>query len=150
MIALVQRVSEASVTAEGQEAGVIGPGLLIFLGVHGNDTDKELAWMVRKCAKLRIFPDGAGRMNRSLLDTGGEALVVSQFTLYGNAQKGHRPAFVEAAHPAKARSLYEGFIDALEEMLGRPVPSGVFGAMMQVRLCNDGPVTIWLERKPSA
>ncbi len=146
MIALVQRVAEASVTVAGRVSGAIGPGLLILLAVHRNDTPQEVDWMVRKCAHLRIFPDDVGRMNRSVMDTGGEALVVSQFTLYGDARKGHRPAFTRAAPPAKAEVLYDAFVAQLATKLGQPVPSGIFGAAMQVRLCNDGPVTIWLER----
>ena len=149
MIALVQRVSEASVTVEGRIAGAIGAGQLILLGIHRDDTAREVRWMAGKCARLRIFPDDQGRMNRSLLDAGGDALVVSQFTLYGNAHKGNRPAFSRAARPDKARALYSAFIDELSAALGKPVARGVFGAAMQVRLCNDGPVTIWIERKPS-
>ena len=148
MIALVQRVLEASVTVDGRISGAIGAGQLIFAAIHRDDTEREVAWMVNKCVRLRIFPDEHGRMNRSLLDTGGEALVVSQFTLYGSAHKGNRPAFSQAAPPGKATAFYETFIEQLAQALGKPVPSGVFGAAMQVRLCNDGPVTIWIERKP--
>lgn len=147
MIALVQRVREASVEVAGQVTGQIGPGLLILLGVHHTDTPKEAEWLAKKCAQLRIFADDEGRMNRSLRDTGGEALVVSQFTLYGDAQKGNRPSFTESAPPETAIPLYEQFVQQLSGHLGRPVPTGVFGAMMQVRLQNDGPVTLWLEKR---
>jgi D-tyrosyl-tRNA(Tyr) deacylase len=147
MVALVQRVSEASVTVDGEVTGAIGTGLLVLLGVHRDDTDTERAWLVNKVAGLRIFPDDEGRMNRSLVDVGGEALVVSQFTLYGDTRKGNRPSFVESAPPEQAEALYESFVAALGERLGRPVPTGVFGADMDVRLTNDGPVTLWVERR---
>jgi D-tyrosyl-tRNA(Tyr) deacylase len=147
MVALVQRVSEASVTVDGEVTGAIGTGLLVLLGVHRDDTDTERAWLVNKVAGLRIFPDDEGRMNRSLVDVGGEALVVSQFTLYGDTRKGNRPSFVESAPPEQAEALYESFVAALGERLGRPVPTGVFGADMDVRLTNDGPGTLWVERR---
>ncbi len=147
MIALVQRVASASVVVEGHEVGAIGPGLLILLGVHREDTAELKDWLVRKCANLRIFPDEEGRMNRSVKDIGGEVLVVSQFTLYGDATRGNRPSFVESAPPELAEPLYEAFVTALSEELGKPVATGIFGAMMDVHLINDGPVTLWLERK---
>ncbi|WP_072715673.1 D-aminoacyl-tRNA deacylase [Rhodothermus profundi] len=150
MVALVQRVSEASVEVNGQITGAIGPGLLILLGVHRHDTRAEADWLARKCANLRIFSDESGRMNRSLRDVQGEALVVSQFTLYGDASRGHRPSFTESAPPEKAEPLYRYFVEQLAKALGRPVPTGIFGAMMRVRLVNDGPVTLWVERKPKA
>ncbi len=121
---------------------------MILLGVHKDDTERELEWLARKCAKLRIFQDDAGLMNRSVLDVGGEALVVSQFTLYGNAAKGNRPSFIDSARPEQAEALYETFVEGLSAHLGKPVATGVFGAMMQVHLVNDGPVTLWVERKP--
>lgn len=121
---------------------------MILLGVHKDDTEQEGAWLARKCAHLRIFRDDAGLMNRSVLDIGGEALVVSQFTLYGDAAKGNRPSFVDSARPEQAETLYEMFVEALSAHLGQPVATGVFGAMMQVRLINDGPVTLWVERRP--
>ncbi len=148
MITLVQRVSQASVSINGEETGAIGEGLLILLGIHQHDTRAEAEWLARKCAYMRIFPDEAGNMNRSLLCVGGEALVVSQFTLYGEATRGHRPSFTCAAKPDLAIPLYEHFIAALSNELQKPVAHGVFGAMMQVSLINDGPVTIWLERTP--
>ncbi len=150
MVALVQRVREASVEVEGEVTGAIGAGLMILLGVHKDDTEREVAWLARKCANLRIFRDDAGLMNRSVLDVGGEALVVSQFTLYGNAAKGNRPSFIASARPEQAEALYETFVEALSAHLGKPVATGVFGAMMQVHLVNDGPVTLWVERKPGA
>ena len=148
MVVLAQRVSEASVTVEGSVTGAIGAGLLLLVGIHLKDTQREVAWMAGKCARLRIFPDAEDRMNLSLLDTGGDALAVSQFTLYGNVQKGNRPAFIEAAPPEHASRLYDAFVSELSTLLQRPVQTGVFGAAMEVRLCNDGPVTIWIERKP--
>jgi D-aminoacyl-tRNA deacylase len=147
VVALVQRVTEASVTVGEEVAGAIGPGLLVLLGVHHTDTDAEAAWVAKKVANLRVFPDEAGRMNRSLLETGGEALVVSQFTLYGDTRKGNRPSFVESAPPERAEALYEAFVAEFGRLLGRAVPTGVFGAMMGVRLTNDGPVTLWIERR---
>lgn len=144
MRALVQRVSHASVAVGGRRAGWIGPGLLIFLGVTHADTEKELRILADKCARLRIFEDEAGKMNRSLLDAGGSALVVSQFTLYGDGSRGRRPSFTAAAAPEQARRLYDGFIRELETH-GLEVASGIFGADMKVELCNDGPVTLLLE-----
>jgi D-aminoacyl-tRNA deacylase len=146
MVALVQRVSEASVEVEGETVGAVGPGLVVLLGVHTSDTEREAAWLARKCANLRIFPDDEGRMNRSLLDVFGDALVISQFTLYGDASRGNRPSFSSSAPPEQAERLYERFVGLLSNELGRPVPTGVFGAMMNVRLVNDGPVTLWVER----
>lgn len=148
MVALIQRVKEASVTVDGETVGAIGHGLLILLGVHVDDTGQEGQWLARKCANLRIFRDEEGLMNRSVLDVGGEVLVVSQFTLYGDAQKGNRPSFITSARPEKAEALYEQFVADLRVHLGKPVPTGVFGAMMDVQLVNDGPVTLWIERKP--
>ncbi len=146
LIALIQRVSQASVRINDQEAGSIDEGMLILLGVHRTDTRKELGWLVNKTANLRIFADDDGKMNRSLLDIEGSALVISQFTLYGNAKKGNRPSFVQSASPEIAEPLYEEFIARLQDQLGRPVASGKFGAQMDVELINDGPVTIWLEK----
>lgn len=148
MVALIQRVKEASVTVDGETVGAIGEGLLILLGVHVDDTEQEGQWLARKCANLRIFRDDEGLMNRSVTDAEGEALVVSQFTLYGDAQKGNRPSFIASARPEKAEVLYEQFVADLSTHLGKPVPTGVFGAMMDVHLVNDGPVTLWIERKP--
>lgn len=146
MRAVVQRVRRASVTVDGEITGEIGPGLLILLGVHETDTEDEIDWGARKCARLRIFADDEGLMNRSLLDISGEALVVSQFTLYGDATKGNRPSFIEAAPPDRADRLYERFVAQLDQRLDTTVQTGTFGAMMDVELVNDGPVTILVER----
>lgn len=146
MVALVQRVKEAAVRVDGETVGAIGPGLLLLLGVHTDDTEEEGAWLARKCAHLRIFPDADGRMDRSVIDVDGEVLVVPQFTLYGDASRGNRPSFTGAAPPDQAEALYDRFVDDLAEALGKDVPTGVFGAMMDVRLINDGPVTLWVEK----
>lgn len=148
MIALVQRVREASVTVENTTIGAIDRGLLVFLGIHSNDTTAEADWLARKCARLRIFADDAGQMNLSAMDVNSEVLLISQFTLYGNTKKGHRPSFDEAARPEIAEPLYEYFRDRLSDELGYPVACGSFGASMQVSLVNDGPVTISIEREP--
>ncbi len=150
MIALVQRVSSASVRVEGEVAGEIGRGLLVLLGVVHGDRQSEGDWLADKVAALRVFPDDEGKMNRSLRDVGGQALVVSQFTLAGDARKGTRPSYARAARPEVAEPLYHAFTDRLAERLGRPVPTGVFGATMEVALVNDGPVTLWVEREPPA
>ncbi|MBO6574257.1 MAG: D-tyrosyl-tRNA(Tyr) deacylase [Rhodothermales bacterium] len=147
MVALLQRVSQASVAVSGDVVGEIGKGLLILLGVHRTDTAAEVEWLSRKCANLRIFPDENGLMNRSVADVGGEVLVVSQFTLYGNTRKGNRPSFVESAPPETAEPLYLAFAQRMAEHIGKSVPTGRFGAMMDVRLVNDGPVTLWVERR---
>ena len=148
MIALVQRVGRASVVIEGEPVGTIGRGILVLLGVHREDAPEQLEWLVRKCANLRIFPDDEGKMNRSVVDVAGDALVVSQFTLYGSVERGNRPSFVESAPPDVAEPLYERFASRMSELLGRPVATGRFGAMMDVELVNEGPVTIWIERAP--
>ncbi|PQJ35248.1 D-tyrosyl-tRNA(Tyr) deacylase [Salinibacter sp. 10B] len=150
MVSLVQRVSEAAVEIDGETVGAIDDGLLILLGIHEDDTETESDWCASKCAHLRVFPDADGKMDESLLDTGGEALVVPQFTLYGDVHRGNRPSFDEAAPPDHAERLYEHFVDALETELGRSVPTGEFGAMMDVRLTNDGPVTLWVEQRADA
>lgn len=147
MVALVQRVKEAHVVVDGAVVGDIGPGLLVLLGVAAGDTAREADWLADKLARLRVFPDAEGRMNRALLDTGGEALVVSQFTLLGDARRGNRPSYAAAAPPEEAERLYRHFTEGLSAVLGRPVPTGVFGAAMAVHLVNDGPVTLWVERK---
>ncbi|ADW19473.1 D-tyrosyl-tRNA(Tyr) deacylase [Desulfobulbus propionicus DSM 2032] len=144
MRAVVQRVTQAQVEVEGQVTGAIAAGLLVLLGVHRHDTDKDLAWMVDKIQHLRIFEDEGGLMNRSLADVGGQLLVVSQFTLYGDCRKGRRPSWNEAAPPELARQLYEQFIDRCRGR-GIPTQAGVFQAMMQVSLTNSGPVTILLD-----
>jgi len=144
MKALIQRVREAAVSVEGVSVGRTGPGLLILVCAMKGDTEAEARALAARAAKLRIFGDAEGRMNRSLLDTGGGALVVSQFTLAADTSRGNRPGFSAAAPPAEGERLYECFADALAEA-GAAVETGRFGADMQVSLVNDGPVTIWLE-----
>jgi D-tyrosyl-tRNA(Tyr) deacylase len=137
-------VKSASVAVAGERVSEIGKGLLIFLGVAHEDTDADRDYMANKIANLRIFEDDEGRMNRSLLEVGGEALVVSQFTLYGDCRKGRRPSFIAAARPEMADAMYQAFIKALAET-GVSVKAGIFQAMMDVELINDGPVTILLD-----
>ncbi len=144
MRAVVQRVSEASVVAEGQVVGAIGCGFLVLLGVTHGDGEAEAAWLARKVAGLRVFEDAAGKMNLSLADVGGAVLLVSQFTLYGDVRKGRRPSFIDAARPEHAAPLCDRFA-ALLRSEGLAVATGVFGAVMQVHLVNDGPVTLWLD-----
>ena len=147
MRAVIQRVREASIAIESQIRSRIGPGLLVLLGVEEADTAEDGLWLAGKIARLRLFADDAGVMNRSVQETGGEVLVVSQFTLHASTKKGNRPSYIRAARPETAVPLYEGFVRALESELGKPVPTGVFGADMQVALVNDGPVTIWVDTK---
>jgi D-tyrosyl-tRNA(Tyr) deacylase len=142
---VVQRVLSAQVTVEGTITGQIGPGLLVLAGFAPTDTAEALAWMTRKLTQLRIFGDEAGQMNRSVLDTGGQVLVVSQFTLLADARKGNRPSYIGAAGLAVAEPLYRQFVALVSAALGQPVPTGIFGADMQVSLVNDGPVTIVLD-----
>ena len=145
MRVLVQRVREARVRVDGEIVGEIGRGLLLFVGIKDDDTDDHLAWMAKKCAQLRIFADAEDKMNQSVVDIAGGALVVSQFTLYGNAKKGNRPSFIEAGRPDYASACCDRFAEMMRSHLDH-VATGVFGANMQVELVNDGPVTIWLER----
>ena len=147
MRALIQRVRKASVSIGGTVAGQIGPGLLVLFGVTHSDTESDAAYLAEKLANLRIFEDEAGKMNRSLIECGGEALVVSQFTLYGDCRKGRRPGFSEAAPPELAVPLYEKFVELLSVQIGKKVPTGEFGADMLVSLENDGPVTFMVESK---
>ena len=144
MRAVIQRVQSASVKVDGELVSEIGMGLLVFLGIAHDDTEKELEYIANKVANLRIFEDADGKMNCSLLDIGGSALVVSQFTLYGDCRKGRRPSFIDAARPEVANAIYEQFITALEQ-LNIPTQGGTFQAMMDVELINDGPVTILLD-----
>ena len=144
MRALIQRVTRGAVRVEGETVGEIGAGLVILLGVGEADGEAEAAFLARKIAALRIFGDAEGRFNLSLLDTGGAALVVSQFTLFADARKGRRPSFVGAAPPERAARLVEGFADTLRAA-GARVATGRFGAKMAVEIHNDGPVTIWLD-----
>jgi D-tyrosyl-tRNA(Tyr) deacylase len=146
MRAVVQRVSGAAVVVEGKTVGAIGAGLMILLGITHGDGEEQARWMANKIAGLRIFEDDAGKMNRSLLEVGGGALVVSQFTLYGDCRKGRRPSFTSAARPEIAEPLCERFMDLLREAGIIRVESGIFGAHMQVEIHNDGPVTLVLER----
>lgn len=148
MRVVLQRVSRASVTVGGRVTGSIDEGLLLLVGFTPEDGAAEVAWMADKVAGLRIFPDNEGKMNRSLDETGGDVLVVSQFTLYGDARKGRRPSFVAAAPPEVAIPLYEAFVTALRTRVQGAVETGEFGAMMEVELVNDGPVTLVLERVP--
>ena len=144
MRAVVQRVKSASVKVEGELVSEIGAGVLIFLGVAHEDTATEIEYIANKVANLRIFEDEEGKMNRSLLEMGGAALVVSQFTLYGDCRKGRRPSFIKAARPEVANTLYEQFITLLKQQ-SIPTQGGTFQAMMDVQLINDGPVTILLD-----
>lgn len=144
MRAVVQRVSRARVTVDGEVAGEIGAGFLVLLGVTHDDTARQAEWLAGKVAGLRVFEDAGGKMNRSVSEVGGAVLAVSQFTLYGDCRKGRRPSFDAAARPEQARALYEAFISALRGC-GLVVATGVFQAHMQVELVNDGPVTLILE-----
>lgn len=144
MRAVVQRASRASVTIAGATTGAIGPGLVVFLGIRSGDTDRDAGWLVDKIVNLRIFADRDGKMNLSLADTGGEMLIVSQFTLYGDCRKGRRPGFSNAAPPAIAEPLYNRFIEMVKESEIR-VATGVFQAEMQIELINDGPVTLLID-----
>ena len=147
MKVVIQRVSSASVSIEGEVKSAIGPGLLVLLGVGHEDGPEDLAWLVKKTVGLRIFDDEAGVMNRSILETGGDILVVSQFTLMASTKKGNRPSYIGAAGHEKAIPLYEEFCEALSQAIGKPVGTGSFGAYMQVALVNDGPVTICMDTK---
>ena len=144
MRVLVQRVARAAVQVDGETVASIGPGLLLFVAFKPGDTDADLAWMAEKVAHLRIFEDDAGKMNRSLLEVGGQALAVSQFTLYGDARKGRRPSFDASASADQARPLFQKFVDILSSR-GIMTAAGRFQTVMQVELVNDGPVTIILD-----
>jgi len=141
---LVQRVKEGAVLIDGREVGKIGKGVVVLLGVGQGDTMEDLDYLVDKVVNLRIFSDEEGKMNLSLIDVGGEALVVSQFTLYADCRKGRRPSFTDAAPPEKGKEMYEAFVNKLREK-GIKVETGEFGAMMLVKIYNDGPVTIMLD-----
>ena len=147
MRVVIQRVLEASVSISGAVTAVIGPGLLVLLGICEEDGPADIDWLVKKIAGLRIFDDENGVMNVDVRDAGGEALVVSQFTLMASTKKGNRPSYIRAARPEMAIPLYEQFCASLEGALGKPVPTGTFGADMQVSLINDGPVTICIDTK---
>jgi len=145
--AVIQRVTRASVTAEGRLVSEIGIGLLVLLGVQEGDSNQEIDWLVGKISRLRIFADQAGAMNRSVREVDGRILVVSQFTLLADTRKGNRPSFISAAAPDLARQIYDEFCLRLERETGQPIGRGIFGARMEISLINDGPVTIWIDTR---
>lgn len=147
MRALIQRVASAEVESEGKVIGKIDKGFLVFVAFKQTDTDAEIEWFVKKIINLRIFEDAAGKLNLCIKEVKGEILIVSQFTLYADAQKGNRPSFMESAPPEIAISLYEKFIISMRKSYAGRIETGKFGATMQVQLTNDGPVTIWLEKE---
>lgn len=147
MRAILQRVLEASVTVEGELISSIGPGLLILLGVEEGDTEEDVAWLSGKISRMRIFSDEEGKMNQSVVDTCGEIIVVSQFTLHASTKKGNRPSFLKSAAPAISEPLYEKFCESVTAEIGKPVGRGIFGADMKVALINDGPVTIFVDTR---
>lgn len=147
MRALVQRVSEAKVMVDNAIVGQIQTGLLVLLAVGKEDTLEDIEWLSSKIIQMRIFPDEAGKMNKSVMDIQGEILVVSQFTLFASTKKGNRPSFTESAPPDTAKHLYEKFIEHCEKQMNKKVQTGVFAADMKVHLINDGPVTIWIDSK---
>jgi D-tyrosyl-tRNA(Tyr) deacylase len=147
MIVVIQRASEASVKIEGKIKALIGNGLMILLGIEETDGQEDIDWLIRKIINLRIFPDEAGVMNKSLLDADGEILLISQFTLHASTKKGNRPSYIKAARPETAIPLYNQMISSLEKELGKSIGTGEFGADMKVSLVNDGPVTIIIDSK---
>ena len=147
MRVVVQRVSEASVTVKGEITGSIGPGLVVLLGIEEQDTMSDVEWLSAKLIRLRIFNDAQGVMNLSILETGGDFLIISQFTLHASTKKGNRPSYIRAARPEKAIPLYDHFLHILQGYLETPVQRGEFGAYMQVKLINDGPVTIVIDSR---
>lgn len=147
MRGLIQRVVSASVLIDGEIVSEIGSGLLVLVGIEAADTNEDSGWLAAKIASLRIFDDENGVMNKSVVEVGGEALVVSQFTLHALTKKGNRPSYIKAARPEVAIPLYEQFVADIQVAVGRPVKTGSFGANMQVSLINDGPVTIWIDTK---
>ena len=147
MITVIQRVSSASVTIEGNVKSSIGKGLLVLVGIEDADTQEDIDWLSNKIVNLRIFNDSEGVMNKSVLEEAGDIIVVSQFTLHASTKKGNRPSFIEAARPEQAIPLYEQMIDLLSKELNQPIRTGKFGADMKVSLTNDGPVTILLDSK---
>lgn len=144
---VVQRVSRASVEVEQQVTGSIGSGLMVLVGIEEADGQEDVDWIAAKIVNLRIFPDDQGVMNKSCLESGGDILLVSQFTLHALTKKGNRPSYIRAARPEVAIPLYEQLIQSLANLLGKPIATGIFGADMQVSLVNDGPVTIWMDSK---
>ena len=147
MRAVIQRVKEASVTVDGNEIASVGKGFLILLGIETADNQDDIEWLTNKIVKLRVFGDDNGAMNNSITDVDGDILVVSQFTLHASTKKGNRPSFIKAARPEQAIPLYKSFVQDLEVKLGKNVSTGEFGAMMDVALVNDGPVTLIVDTK---
>ena len=147
MRVVIQKVTQASVSIENQIVASIDKGLLMLVGIEDGDTNEDIAWLSSKIVNLRVFDDDNGVMNLSVKEVEGEVLIVSQFTLYASTKKGNRPSYIKAARPEVAIPIYEAFIKQVESLLGKRVPTGQFGAMMQVSLCNDGPVTILIDTK---
>jgi len=147
MRAVIQRVTEAAVSVEGRVCGAIGPGLLVLLGIHREDTNEDVRWLCERLPRMRLFDDAQGRMNQSVVEMGGGLLVISQFTLYGSTRKGTRPSWSDAARPEVALPLYQEACLQLAALLGRPVATGEFGAHMRVSLVNDGPVTVVIDSR---
>jgi D-tyrosyl-tRNA(Tyr) deacylase len=147
MIVVLQRVANAAVSIDGNEKAAIEAGILVLLGIESADTLEDIVWICKKTVNMRIFTDNQGVMNDSILEAGGDILIVSQFTLHASTKKGNRPSYIKAAKPEIAIPLYEQFIEEMGMQLGKPVPTGEFGANMQVSLTNDGPVTIILDSK---
>ena len=147
MRVVIQKVTEASVSIENQIVASIDKGLLVLVGIEDGDTNEDIAWLSSKIVNLRVFDDANGVMNLSVKEMEGEVLIVSQFTLHASTKKGNRPSYIKAARPEVAIPIYEAFIKQVETLLGKIVPTGQFGAMMQVSLCNDGPVTILIDTK---
>ena len=144
---VIQRVTEAAVIADGTLNGKIGTGLLVFMGIEADDTTEDADWLIQKLVNMRIFSDDEGKMNRSLLEVGGQLLLISQFTLYASTKKGNRPSFIRAARPEHAIPIYEYTVQACRQLVPAGVETGVFGADMKVSLINDGPVTITMDSK---
>ena len=147
MRVVIQKVTEASVSIENQIVASINKGLLVLVGIEDGDTNEDIAWLSSKIVNLRVFDDDNGVMNLSVKEVEGEVLIVSQFTLHASTKKGNRPSYIKASRPEVAIPIYEAFIKQVESLLGKRVPTGQFGAMMQVSLCNDGPVTILIDTK---
>lgn len=147
MRAVIQRVTEAKCVVDGKTTGAIGPGFLVLLGIEDADTMEDLQWLAQKISGLRVFGDENGLMNKALVDVDGDILLISQFTLFAQTKKGNRPSFIRAAKPEKAIPLYEKMIIVLEEITGKKVATGIFGADMKISLLNDGPVTIIIDTK---
>ena len=147
MRVVIQKVTQASVSIENQTVASIDKGLLVLVGIEDTDTNDDIAWLSAKIVNVRVFDDDNRVMNLSVKEVGGEVLIVSQFTLHASTKKGNRPSYIKAARPEVAIPIYEAFIKQVESLLGKRVPTGQFGAMMQVSLCNDGPVTILIDTK---